>query len=116
MVKPLPNWLKIHVQSQFGPNFPVEFEAFFRKKLGLAFICKSLIFFQKEQTENDWLVTRPGQHCHLAEDFINHLCVPVLQGEGQLVHEAHGGESGVFLSQASGWESSGLVTNSIIFC
>ena len=32
MVKQLPNWLKIGLQSQFGPNFVAEFEAFFRKK------------------------------------------------------------------------------------
>ena len=37
MVKRLPNWLKIGLQSRFGPNFVVEFEAFFRKKFGLAF-------------------------------------------------------------------------------
>ena len=33
MVKRLLNWPKIGVQSQFGPNFTAEFEAFFRKKL-----------------------------------------------------------------------------------
>ena len=33
MVKRLPNWLKIGLQSQFGPNYVVEFEAFFRKNL-----------------------------------------------------------------------------------
>ena len=33
MVKRLPNWLKIGLQSRFGPNFTVEFEAFFRKKI-----------------------------------------------------------------------------------
>ena len=32
MVKRHPKWLKIGVQSHFGPNFTVEFEAFFRKK------------------------------------------------------------------------------------
>ena len=34
MVKRLPNWLKIGLQSRFGPNFTLEFEAFFQKKLG----------------------------------------------------------------------------------
>ena len=29
----LSNWLKIGLQSRYGPNFVVEFEAFFRKKL-----------------------------------------------------------------------------------
>ena len=33
VVKRLLNLLKIGLQSRFGPNFSVEFEAFFRKKL-----------------------------------------------------------------------------------
>ena len=36
VVKRCPNWLKIGVQVGFGPNFPVEFEAFFQKKFGQA--------------------------------------------------------------------------------
>ena len=36
VVKRLPNCLKIGVQVGFGPNFPVEFEAFFQKKFGQA--------------------------------------------------------------------------------
>ena len=31
MVKQLRKWLKIGVHSGFGPRFPVEFEAFFKK-------------------------------------------------------------------------------------
>ena len=37
MVKGLPKWLKIGVQSGFGQKFTVEFEAFPRKFFGLAY-------------------------------------------------------------------------------
>ena len=37
VVKRRPNWLKIGVQVGFGPNFTVEFEAFFQKKFGQAY-------------------------------------------------------------------------------
>ena len=47
MVKQLPNWLKIGLQSRFGPNFVVEFEAFFQKKFGLAY-C--VVFVVKSET------------------------------------------------------------------
>ena len=33
VAKRLPNGLKLGLQSWFGPNFTVEFEVFFRKKL-----------------------------------------------------------------------------------
>ena len=36
VVKPGPRRLKIGVQSRFGPNSTVEFEAVFRKKFGVA--------------------------------------------------------------------------------
>ena len=37
MVKRLRKWLKIGVQSGFGPKFNVEFEEFFQKKNELAY-------------------------------------------------------------------------------
>ena len=44
VVKRLPNWLKIGPQAGFGPNFTVELEAGFRKKIGLAYwpFCKTV--------------------------------------------------------------------------
>ena len=37
VVKRHPNWLKIGFQAGFGPNFTMEFEAFFQKKFGKAY-------------------------------------------------------------------------------
>ena len=58
MVKRLPNWLKIGLQLRFGPNFTVEFEAFFRKKFGLAYCTgTSIIYCQCQMTTPEkWLV------------------------------------------------------------
>ena len=45
MVKRLPNWLKIGVQAEFGPNFTVEFEAAIPKKFGLAYSVYCIAFY-----------------------------------------------------------------------
>ena len=57
MVKRLPNWLKIGLQSRFGPNFIVEFEAFFRKKFGLAY----------------WTVTEPELESMKVATHVKHV-------------------------------------------
>ena len=62
MVKRLPNWLKIGLQSWFGPNFIVEFEAFFQKKLAWPTTqCIGSVDLGKKFTEKNALaVTIPG--------------------------------------------------------
>ena len=47
VVKRHSNWLKIGVQSHFGPNSTVEFEAWFQKFFGVAY----------------WPAVSPDQHC-----------------------------------------------------
>ena len=57
MVKRLPNWLKIGLQSQFGPNFVVEFEAFSREKL--AWPTTHTVPIKKNEKEDYKKVPKP---------------------------------------------------------
>ena len=66
VVKRLRKWLKIGVQSGFGPEFTVEFEAFFQKKIGLAYcaapkLLRTILSFLTKAHNCSFL----GAHPHL---------------------------------------------------